>query len=158
MKEKIVSKMKRVLGPIVLSVICGSLCGSVVYNIYEDKVRVELKNSKIYLLQAGAYSSYDNMKVNTMANNYVYYEDNGMYKAIIAIVKNKDNIDKIKSIYNGEVIVSEYILNDNRIDEELTELDNVLSKESDEGKIREVTDKMLNIYKENENVKLVKVS
>ncbi len=158
MKEKIIMQFKKVMAPIVLSVICGFLCGSVVYNIYKEKTSYELQSSKVYLIQAGAYSSYDNMKVNTMANNYVYYEDDGMYKAIIAIVKNKDNIDKIKNIYNGEVVVNEYVLNDKEIDKRLSELDNTLTKESDETKVREIVNNMLSIYKENENVKLMKTN
>ncbi len=157
MKEKIISQIKRVFGPIILSVICGSLCGSIVYNIYEEKANLEFQNSKVYLLQAGAYSSYDNMKANTMSNNYVYYQDDGLYKAIIAIVKNKDNIDKIKSVYQGEVIVTEYILNDQEIDKQLTVLDEELTKEKDGAKIQDIANNMLNIYKENDNVKLIKV-
>ena len=36
------------------------------------------------------------MKASSLSNNYIYYEDEGKYNTIIAITKNKDNIDKIK--------------------------------------------------------------
>ncbi len=158
MKQKIMEKTKKVMIPIFLSVICGSICGSVVYNIYASKANYELSNSKVYLVQAGAYSSIDNMKANTMATNYVYYEDDGMYKAIIGITKDYDNLEKIKSIYNGETIVSEYYLNDKKISDELGELDKKLKEESDNDKAKAIIDDMLNIYKENDNVKLVKAN
>ncbi len=158
MKEKIISKVKKVMIPIFLSVICGSICGNVVYNIYADKANYELSNSKVYLVQVGAYSSIDNMKVNTMASNYVYYEDDGMYKAIIGITKDYDNVERIKSLYNGDTIVNEYYLSDKNISDELGKLDDELKEESDDDKARVIIDDMLNIYKENEGVKLVKVN
>lgn len=158
MKQKIMEKMKKVMIPIFLSVICGSICGSVVYNIYATKATYELDNSKVYLVQAGAYSSIDNMKANTMASNYVYYVDDGMYKAIIGITMDYDNLEKIKSIYNGEVIVNEYYLNDKKISDELGEFDKKLKDETDNDKAKVIIDDMLNIYKENDNVKLVKTN
>ena len=141
MKQKIMEKMKKVMIPIFLFVICGSICYYVVYNIYAIKE-----------------NSIDNMKANTMATNYVYYEDDGMYKAIIGITKDYDNLEKIKSIYNGETIVSEYYLNDKKISDELGELDKKLKEESDNDKAKAIIDDMLNIYKENDNVKLVKAN
>ena len=84
MKEKIINQTKKVIIPIFISILCGALCGKIVYNIYDEN-NTFLANNTMYLLQAGAYSSYDNMRVNTMGNNYVYYEDDGLYKAIIGI-------------------------------------------------------------------------
>ena len=111
MKEKIINQTKKVVIPVFISILCGGICGKIVYNIYDENDTF-LTNSTMYLLQAGAYSSYDNMRANTMGNNYVYYEDDGLYKAIIGITSSYDNIEKIKNAYNGEVIVNEYYLND----------------------------------------------
>ena len=67
--------IKKVFIPIFLSVICGRICGNIIYNIYDKDLSKEITGEKIYLLQAGAYSNYDNMVKNTLVNNYVYYED-----------------------------------------------------------------------------------
>ena len=99
MKEKIINQTKKVVIPVFISIICGAICGKIVYNIYDENDTF-LVNNTMYLLQAGAYSSYDNMRANTMGNNYVYYEDDGLYKAIIGITSSYDNIEKIK---NAEV-------------------------------------------------------
>ena len=86
--------LRKVFVPIFLSVICGSICGKLVYDIYDRDIKEELLGEKIYLLQAGAYSTYDNMVDNTLVNNYIYYEDNdGLYKAIIGITEDYNNID-----------------------------------------------------------------
>ena len=156
MKEKIINQTKKVVIPVFISIICGAICGKIVYNIYDENDTF-LTNSTMYLLQAGAYSSYDNMRANTMGNNYVYYEDDGLYKAIIGITSSYDNIEKIKNAYNGEVIVNEYYLNDIELSNKIYELDKELSKEEDSNNIKEIINSMLALYKEG-NINLTKVN
>lgn len=155
MKEKIISQTKKVVIPVFISILCGGICGKIVYNIYDENDTF-LTNSTMYLLQAGAYSSYDNMRANTMGNNYVYYEDDGLYKAIIGITSSYDNIEKIKNAYNGEVIVNEYYLNDIELSNKISKLDKELSKEEDSNNIKEIINSMLALYKE-ENINLRKL-
>lgn len=156
MKEKIINQTKKVVIPVFISILCGGICGKIVYNIYDENDTF-LTNSTMYLLQAGAYSSYDNMRANTMGNNYVYYEDDGLYKAIIGITSSYDNIEKIKNAYNGEVIVNEYYLNDIELSNKISKLDKELSKEEDSNNIKEIINSMLALYKE-ENINLTKVN
>ena len=156
MKEKIINQTKKVIIPIFISILCGALCGKIVYNIYDEN-NTFLANNTMYLLQAGAYSSYDNMRVNTMGNNYVYYEDDGLYKAIIGITSSYDNIEKIKNTYNGEIIVNEYYLNNIELSNKIYELDKKLSKEENKDNIREIINSMLELYKEG-NINLTKVN
>ena len=156
MKEKIINQTKKVLIPVFISILCGAVCGKIVYNIYAENDTL-LDNNTMYLLQAGAYSSYDNMRANTMGNNYVYYEDDGLYKAIIGITSSYDNIEKIKNSYNGEVIVNEYYLNDVELSNKIYELDKKLNKEENTDNIREIINSMLELYKK-ENINLTKVN
>ncbi len=156
MKEKIINQTKKVVIPVFISILCGAVCGKIVYNIYAENDTL-LDNNTMYLLQAGAYSSYDNMRANTMGNNYVYYEDDGLYKAIIGITSSYDNIEKIKNSYNGEVIVNEYYLNDVELSNKIYELDKKLNKEENTDNIREIINSMLELYKK-ENINLTKVN
>ena len=156
MKEKIINQTKKVVSPVFISILCGAVCGKIVYNIYAENDTL-LDNNTMYLLQAGAYSSYDNMRANTMGNNYVYYEDDGLYKAIIGITSSYDNIEKIKNSYNGEVIVNEYYLNDVELSNKIYELDKKLNKEENTDNIREIINSMLELYKK-ENINLTKVN
>lgn len=156
MKEKIKNQVKKVVIPVFISIICGAMCGKIVYNIYDENDTF-LANNTMYLLQAGAYSSYDNMRANTMGNNYVYYEDDGLYKAIIGITSSYDNIEKIKNAYNGEVIVNEYYLKDVELSNKISKLDKELSKEEDINNIKEIINSMLALYKEGD-INLTKVN
>ena len=156
MKEKIINQTKKVVIPVFISILCGAVCGKIVYNIYAENDTL-FDNNTMYLLQAGAYSSYDNMRANTMGNNYVYYEDDGLYKAIIGITSSYDNIEKIKNSYNGEVIVNEYYLNDVELSNKIYELDKKLNKEENTDNIREIINSMLELYKK-ENINLTKVN
>lgn len=153
-----ISKIKRGIIPIFLAIICGSICGKLVCSIYVDSASKSLNDTKIYLIQAGAYSTYDSMVSNTSVNNYVYYEDDGLYKAIIGITENKNNIDKIKSTYEGEVIVSEYYSLDNKLNEEIEKYDKKIEKLEDSNEIKNIVIEMLGIYKDNDNNTLVYIN
>lgn len=151
--------LKKVFVPIFLSVICGSVCGKLVYEIYDSDVKKDINGEKIYLIQAGAYSSYDNMVDNTLVNNYVYYEDDdGLYKAIIGITENQNNVEKISNIYGKEVIVTEYYSKDNDLNKKIKEYDQKISNTDNKEDIQNTVLEMLTLYKDNDNKTLVKIS
>jgi len=150
--------LKKAMIPIFLSIICGAICGQVVYKIYLGDAELALGDNLIYLIQSGAYSSYDNMRANTIGYDYVYYEEDDLYKTIIGVTKNKDNIEKIKKVYGKEVIINEYYTNDSNLNNKLNEYDFLLLKEDNEDIIKEIIIKMLNLYKEDNSIKLTKVS
>lgn len=135
-----------------LSIICGSICGIIIYNIYDDALDLDINGDKIYLIQAGAYSSYDNMVKNTSLNNYIYYEDSdGYFKSIIGITENVDNIEKIKSTYNDDVIINEYYSSDIELNKKIKEYDLKLKEISDKDKIKEIVLEVLSLYKDKES-------
>ena len=101
-------KIKQIVVPIFLSVLCGFIC---------------------------------------LSNNYIYYEDEGKYNTIIAITKNKDNIDKIKKTYNKELTIMEYLLKDEEMNNKLEAYDLELTKAQKDEDIKEVINKMINVYK-----------
>lgn len=150
--------LKKAIIPIFLSIVCGAICGRTIYKIYLGNTNLALGGNQIYLIQSGAYSSYDNMRTSTIGYDYIYYEEDDLYKTIIGVTKNKDNIDKIKKIYGSEVIVNEYYTEDRKLNNKLTEYDFLLLKEENEENIKEIIIKMLNLYKGDDNIKLTKVS
>lgn len=148
-------KMKKIIGkvliPIFLSVICGSICGKLVYGIYDKKLEADIQGKKIYLIQAGAYSTYDNMISNTSLNNYVYYEDNdGLFKSIIGLTEDEENIEKIKNTYKDEVIISEYYSNDIELNKRIMEYDEKIKNSESKEEIQKIVLEMLRLYKDND--------
>lgn len=151
--------LRKVFVPIFLSVICGSICGKLVYDIYDRDIKEELLGEKIYLLQAGAYSTYDNMVDNTLVNNYIYYEDNdGLYKAIIGITEDYNNIEKIKNTYGKEVIISKYYSKNKELNKKIKEYDKKIANTSNKEEIHAAALEMLTLYKDNDDKTLVKIS
>ena len=150
-------KLKKVLIPIFLSVICGAICGRLVYDIYAKKLDSDINGEKIYLVQAGAYSTYDNMVSSTMLSNYVYYEDDdGLYKSIIGLTSNYDNVEKIKSTYKDVVIVNEYYSKDKELNQRIKEYDLKLENTDKEDDIKDIVSAMLSLYKDN-NTTLIQI-
>ena len=148
MKTKIKEKIKKIVLPIFFSVISGSICGGLVYSIYAEQTEIAFNGNLVYLIQSGAYSSYDSMRASTTSNDYVYYEDDGLYKAIIGITKNADNIKKIQDSYGGDTIVTSYYINDEDIVKEIEEYDLKLNEASTQEEIQTITLEMIKIYKQ----------
>ncbi len=157
--DKMIKKIKKAVFPILVSVICGSICGKLVYDIYSDKLDNAINGSKIYLLEAGSYSNYDNMVKNTLVNNYVYYEDNdGLYKAIIGITESSNNVSKIKSIYDSDVVISEYFSTDKNLNKKIKEYDKKIEKLDSKEEIKKIVLEVLTLYKEKDSNTLIKYS
>jgi len=150
--------LKKAVIPIFLSIIFGGICGRVVYKIYLGNTDLAFDNNLIYLIQNGSYSTYDNMRANSIGYDYVYYEENDSYNTIIGVTKNKDNIEKIKKIYNNDVIIKQYYVNDFELNNELLKYDNMIKYENDDKKIKNIVAEMLGLYKKRNDIKLIKVS
>lgn len=146
-------RLKKVFIPIFLSIICGAICGRMVYQIYDEKLDEDLNGEKIYLIQAGAYSTYDNMVNNTALNHYVYYEDDdGLFKSIIGLTENYENIEKIKNTYKGEIIINEYYSKNKELNKKIKEYDKKIKKSNSNEEVKQIVLEMLTLYKDNDAI------
>lgn len=145
-------KLKRMVIPIFLSILCGAICGRLVYGIYDKKLTQDIRGEKIYLIQAGAYSTYDSMVNNTSLNHYIYYEDtDGLYKSIIGLTENYDNIEKIKSTYTEDVIISEYYSKDEELNKKIKEYDQKIKSSASTEEVKTIVLEMLSLYKDKDS-------
>ena len=152
------SKLKKIVIPIFLAVICGTLCGRLMFNIYEEKGSSTLNSNVIYLLLDTSYNNYDEMKASTISSNYIYYEDKGKYNVVVALTKNEYNISKIEELYNKKLTINKYLINDEEIINKLNEYDEKLSNSTNNDEIKDIIRDMNNIYKDKEDIKMVKIS
>lgn len=145
-------KIKKVVLSIFLAVLCGMVCGRMVYSIYFQKLEEEVIGEKIYLIQAGAYSTYDSMVNNTNYGNYIYYEDeDGLFKSIIGVTEDYDNIEKIKNTYSKEVIVSEYFSKDQELNQKIKEYDRKIQASDSGEEVKKIVLEMLTLYKDTDS-------
>ena len=147
--------MKGFFIPLVLSMIFGFVCGKLVYSVYGEDVENRLSSSKINLVENGKYLTYDMMREENNGNNYVYYKDDEGYKTVIGITKNEDNINKIKSLYSDNVKIEEYYISSDLVNDKQNEYDLMLSNTDDVYEVKEVVDNILNLYREEDTIKLV---
>ena len=152
------NKINKIVVPIFLAVFCGFLCGRLMFSIYEEKGSSVLDSNIIYLLEDSTYNNYEEMKANTLSSNYIYYEDDGKYNVVVALTKDYDNIEKIENVYNKELKVSRYLLNNNEIISKLDEYDRKLKETTSSEEIRNIIIDMINIYKDKEDIKMAKIS
>jgi len=151
---------KKIMGifiPLVISMIFGYVLGKLVYKVYGDDIENKLSSSKLYLVENGEYLTYDNMREENTGNNYVYYKDEDGYKTVVGITKNIDNVNKIKKLYNDSVRVEEYYVSSELLNDKQNEYDILLSNTDDVYEVREVVDNILNLYREDDTIKLVLV-
>ena len=137
--------------------IFGYVLGKLVYKVYGDDIENKLSSSKLYLVENGEYLTYDNMREENTGNNYVYYKDEDGYKTVVGITKNIDNVNKIKKLYNDSVRVEEYYVSSELLNDKQNEYDILLSNTDDVYEVREVVDNILNLYREDDTIKLVLV-
>ncbi len=147
-----------ILVPILLAILLGYILGKYVYKEYKDNLYHNLRSSKLYLLENGEYTTIDNMKEANITNNYIYYKDNDKYKTIIGITNNKDNIDKIKKLYNNNILVEEYYIETNNINKKQLEYEKVLSETNDTKELKNAIDSILDLYKTDDNIRLIQLN
>jgi len=146
---------KGIFVPLVVSIIFGFVCGKLVYNVYDEDLEVRLSSSKLYLIENGKYLTYDNMREENSGNNYVYYKDDEGYKTVVGITRNEENINKIKQLYSDSVKVEEYYISTELLNDKQNEYDLQLSNTDDLYEVKEVVDNILNLYREEDTIKLV---
>ena len=117
-----------------------------------------ISSSVIYLLEDTSYDNYNDMKTSFVSNNYIYYEENGKYNTVIAMTKDKNNIDKIEEAYDKKFNVVEYLLADSEINKKIDEYDKKIENTTDNNDIKLLVEELNGIYKGREDIKMVKIS
>ena len=149
--------VKSVMIPVIMAVLFGYVSGKFVFRTYKDDLYDNLTSSRLYLIENGEYNDIYEMREYNSRNNYVYYKDDDKYKSVVGITRKYDNIDKIKSLYNNNVLVNEYYISNDKIDDRQDEYDMELSNANDVTEVREVVDNILELYKNSDDLKLIQI-
>lgn len=147
--------IKGLIFPLGVSVFFGFICGKLVYSIYNDDIENRLGSNKLYLVQNGEYLTYNLMREENNGINYIYYKDEDGYKTIVGITNDINNVEKIKKLYSDNLKVEEYYISSDLFNEKQLEYDLELRNTDDIYEVRDVVDNILNLYREDETIKLV---
>ncbi len=150
--------LREVIIPVVIAIVVGYIGGRYVYRIYHDNLTKNLSSSRLYLVENGEYDSIDSMREENSNNNYVYYVSDNKYKSVIGITKNYDNVEKIKALYDDKLSVLEYYVANDMLDNKQDIYERELDEASDIKDVREAVDNILNLYRNDDNIKLIMVN
>ena len=150
--------IKGVFIPVLGAIILGFIFGKYVFKTYKDSLYSELSSSRLYLVENGEYDNIDTMREENSTNNYVYYKDNDKYKSVVGITRKYDNIDKIKELYSDNLKIYEYYVPVDKLDSKQDEYDNKLTNANNLKEVKEVVDNILELYKDDDSIRLIQVN
>ena len=144
--------MKKYLMLIFVSLIIGFFLSYFVLHEYTDSsaITVYKEGEQLYFFKYGEFENKEKMEANTInLENYVYQQKDGLYKVYIAICKNSENVEKIKTYYQDKVkeVETFYISNSKFIDK-INNLDYILINTNDNTVIGEIINQQLSSYEE----------
>lgn len=146
--------MKKML-PSITCILIGLFLGFFLLKQYREKEETNLvskENNILYFIQIGSYSSFDEMQ-NSIKDfyNYVYEENNETYYAYVAIVKNKEILEKLKEFFtkSGYVIyIKEKYINNPGFNDVLGQYELLLKETDDSGAIMTICSQIVSKYEE----------
>lgn len=147
-----VMKMKKTMFLAVVFVILGAVCGNYLYKNAPDSVSVFRESSKFYFLQEGIYSSKDIMleNVGDLSNKLVVLKDN-QYYVYVGITLDKNNVDKIKKIYEDmgyQIYVQELELDSEEFISNVSQFDLLVAEADSNDDILSVEEVVLANYEQ----------
>ena len=150
--------IKGIFIPVLGAIVLGFIFGKYVFKTYKDSLYSELSSSKLYLVENGEYDNIDTMREENSTNNYVYYKDNNKYKSVVGITRKYDNIDKIKELYSDNLKIYEYYVPVDKLDSKQDEYDKELTNANNLKEVKEVVDNILELYKDDDSIRLIQVN
>ena len=146
--------MKKTIIWVLLALISGALLGKFTFDRYEnvDTKNVISYDNYVYLLKYDKYNNFEEMKEKvTNVDKYIYIEKDDKVTAYVAIAKTKDNINKIKDIYNTKNInleVTKEKIDNEEFIQNLNEYEKLLSASDDEKSLLIIEKQILSCYEE----------
>lgn len=147
--------MKKVLIIILCCILLGSFFALKIYKDYRSEIKSNPTYSQqetIYFLQIGAYESSSNVERITKSLPNYYIETNGdLYYIYVAMVKDKNNIKKIKAFYKvfgNNIYVKEKTISNSEFINMLTTYENIVLSTEKKEVVYTIYKELFNKYKE----------
>lgn len=138
-----------------LCLVLGILMGKFMldqYSLKEEEVKVAKTNNTVYFIEAGIYSSKEEMEEKiTNVEHYIYREEDGKYYSYVGMTLKSGNIDKLKEYFKNigyEINVREFTLDEIAFLEVLQQYDLMLEGTDDANTISAICSQVLSKYEE----------
>ena len=146
--------MKKTIIWVLLALISGALLGKFTFDRYEniDTKNVISYDNYVFMLKYSTYNNLDEISyMVTSVYRYIYIEKENTITAYVAIAKTKENINKIKDIYNTKNInleVTKEKIDNEEFIQNLNEYEKLLSASDDEKSLLIIEKQILSCYEE----------
>ncbi|MEG2457967.1 MAG: SPOR domain-containing protein [Bacilli bacterium] len=139
---------------IILCIIIGFSFSLLILFIYKKNNINNVEDTKIYLLQAGAFKDYDNaVKLTKSLQTYTVIKEDMLYKVYVSVARSKTNAEKLKVFYNNmgnNIYIRVQIINDKKFNDILSKYDELISETNDKNTLLTLSRELLKKYKEME--------
>lgn len=143
--------LKKVIAVILLAIITGVAFSLFIFSKYEEK-EVSKEINKIYFVQQGVYSNYNNMQKNTeKLEAYTFERINEKYYVYVCFTTNKENLNMIEKYFkslNYSIYIKEKEITDYRFLEVLNQYDYLMSKVEKGETIKNICKQLVHKYEE----------
>lgn len=144
--------MKKTLIWVLVAIISGIALGRITFDKYQD-IQVEKVisyNDKMYALYYGVYDSVEDMnKDMSSIERYIYINVNNKVYSYIAITEKKENIKKIKKIYDSKNIKTSIVkinIDNDEFIQNINEYEKLLDATEEESSLLIIENQILSCY------------
>ena len=146
--------MKKTIIGIIIAILAGVLLAKLTFDKYEkvDTKNVISYDDEVYMLKVGSYDSVDEMQRSALDfERYIYIEKEGKVTVYIGIAKTRENIEKIKKIYddkNVKTTVETVTINNDEFIQNLNEYEKLLDVTEDANSLLIIENQILSCYED----------
>ncbi len=144
--------MKKTVIWIFLALLSGSILGKFTFDNYEkvDVKKVISIGKSVYMLKYGTYSSLEEMEQQVgNIERYVYIKTDDSVSAYLAMAVNKDNIEKVLTIYKSKGLnlsIDKIKIDNDEFIQNLNEYEKLLSATTDDNSLLIIEKQILASY------------
>lgn len=146
--------MKKTIIGIIIAILAGVLLAKLTFDKYEkvDTKNVISYDDEVYMLRVGTYDSVDEMQRSALDyERYIYIEKEGKVTVYIGIAKTRENIEKIKNVYddkNVKTTVETVTINNDEFIQNLNEYEKLLDVTEDANSLLIIENQILSCYED----------
>ena len=146
--------MKKTIIGIIIAILAGVLLAKLTFDKYEkvDTKNVISYDDEVYMLKVGSYDSVDEMQRSALDfERYIYIEKEDKVTVYIGIAKTRENMEKIKKIYddkNVKTTIENVTINNDEFIQNLNEYEKLLDVTEDANSLLIIENQILSCYED----------
>ena len=146
--------MKKTIIGIIIAILAGVLLAKLTFDKYEkvDTKNVISYDDEVYMLKVGSYDSVDEMQRSALDfERYIYIEKEDKVTVYIGIAKTRENMEKIKNVYddkNVKTTVETATINNDEFIQNLNEYEKLLDVTEDANSLLIIENQILSCYED----------